>query len=101
MSSSRQNLAISARATRWLICLCLILVLMTAFVQAMHLHPAGTETKDCSICQVATSTIVAMLVVLFLVILRTIAPLHCVEDEDPATTFASFNLFSRPPPSAA
>ena len=92
--------ATSSRASKWLVFLCLILVLVTASVQSMHLHPAGTETKDCSLCQVATSTIVALLVVLLLVVVRTIAPLHHSEEADPVAVFASFSLFSRPPPVA-
>jgi formate hydrogenlyase subunit 4 len=96
---NRQHLAASSLA-KWLISLCIGLLLITACIQATHLHPAGIETRDCSLCQIAASTIISLAVVLLLLVFWTTAPLHTFEDAAPVTAVASFSLFSRPPPSA-
>ena len=87
---------------KWLISLCLLLILMSALVQVLHVHAAGSndEIKDCAFCQVATATVVALLVVLLYFVLGTTAFVAFAQPAQVKTVFRSFTLFSRPPPTA-
>jgi hypothetical protein len=42
--------------SRWLVWLCLSLMLWTAVVESTHNHPNATESASCSICVAAHST---------------------------------------------
>ena len=43
-------------SSRWLVWLCLSLMLWTAVAESTHSHPNKTESTSCSICVVAHST---------------------------------------------
>jgi hypothetical protein len=96
------NFASTSQARKWFAILCLMLVVASAAVQALHLHPAGptNELKDCAICQIATTIAQAAVLILLFLLLWTTAPLVHSEDPEPALFLGSFNLFSRPPPIA-
>jgi len=98
----RSNFAQSSRAMKWLIALCLLLVLLSVAVQAFHIHPDGSndELKNCPFCHVATATALAVLVVFFLAVQRATSFVACSEDADAIASFDVFTLFSRPPPLA-
>jgi hypothetical protein len=99
---SRRQFANSSRALNWLIGLCLLLILLSALVQAIHIHPVGSadEIKDCPFCQVASATLTAALVLLLLVVLRTAVFTPFAEDSECKPVLCSTSLFSRPPPAA-
>jgi len=96
------NFASASQARKWFAVFCLLLVVVSAAVQALHLHPAGpaNELKDCAICQIASTMAQAAVLILLFVLLWTTAPLVHHEDPEPVMFMGSFNLFSRPPPIA-
>jgi hypothetical protein len=87
---------------KWLFLLCLLLIVMSAFVQAVHMHHPGAtdEIKDCPFCQIATATIVVALVVLLYFVEGTAAFVAFAEQTEAKTVFRCLTLFSRPPPLA-
>ena len=88
---------------KWLVALCLLLMLVSAVAQAVHTHPTLTdnELKDCPFCQVATASAFAVLVVfLYILRLRTTTFIVDCEDAEAIAPFDTFNLFCRPPPLA-
>jgi hypothetical protein len=96
------NFAGSSRTTKCLISVCVLLVFMSAAVQALHLHPAGfaNELKNCPVCHLANSTVLAVLIFLLLFVHRTATFAPAAEVAGAKTIFCSFALFSRPPPTA-
>jgi len=99
----QQKIAGPRQTVKWLIALCLLLMLVSAVVQAVHSHPTLTanELKDCPFCQVATATTIAVLVVLlYAVRLQRTAFVADCEEAQAIAPFDTFNLFSRPPPTA-
>jgi hypothetical protein len=96
------NFASASQARKWFAVFCLLLVVVSAAVQALHLHPAGpaNELKDCAICQVASAIAQAVVLILLFLLLWTTAPLVHSKYPEPALFLGSFNLFSRPPPIA-
>jgi hypothetical protein len=97
----RANLANRPIAVKWLIAFCLLLVLLSTAVQALHIDSRATEDlKDCPFCQVATATVIAILVVLLYTVYRTAVFITLSEDTEAIASFDVFTLFSRPPPLA-
>lgn len=97
----RANLANRPTAVKWLIAFCLLLVLLSTAVQALHIDTRSTdELKDCPFCQVATATAIAILVVLLYTVYRTAVFITLSEDTEAIASFDVFTLFSRPPPLA-
>ena len=97
----RANLAHRPTAVKWLIAFCLLLVLLSTAVQALHIDTRATEDlKDCPFCQVATATVIAILVVLLYTVYRTAVFITLSEDTEAIASFDVFTLFSRPPPLA-
>jgi hypothetical protein len=96
------NFAANSRTRKVLVSLCVLLIFASAAVQALHLHPAGqvNELKECPVCQVVALTAVAVLVLLFFVIIRSITYASLLEDVGISAVFCSPELFSRPPPAA-
>ena len=96
------NLRSASQARKWFAVFCLLLVVVSAAVQVLHLHPAGpgNELKDCAICQIATCIAQTIVLILFFLLLWTTAPLVHSEDPETALFLGSYNLFSRPPPIA-
>jgi hypothetical protein len=93
------NLKRSSALIRWLIVICVILVFSSALLQASDLHISGSELKHCPICQLATATAQAALVVLLYFVVR--ATVFVGFTDGKAKTFlGDFSLFSRPPPLA-
>lgn len=92
----------SSRTMKWLIAVCLLLILVSAFIQAVHIHPAGStdELKDCPFCQVASAAVLAVMVVLLYFILGTTAFVTFAEEPEAKQVFRSATLYSRPPPLA-
>jgi hypothetical protein len=74
----------------------------SAAVQVLHVHPAGpvNEIKNCPVCQLATATALAILVVSLFFVRRTTTYFAASEILVARSVFASFTLFSRPPPTA-
>jgi len=99
---SRRHFASSSLSQKWLITVCLLLILISAVVQAIHIHPIGSaaELKDCPFCQVATTTAVAILILLLFCVLGTTAFITFAPDAECKPVLCSSNLFSRPPPAA-
>ena len=88
---------------KWLIALCLLLMLVSAVVQAVHSHPTLTdnELKECPFCQVATAGAIALIVVLlYTVRFRATSFTIDFEDAEAIVPIDTFDLFSRPPPLA-
>ena len=103
MPRLQEKIARSRQSVKWLIALCLLLMLVSAVVQAVHSHPDLTDNdlKDCPFCQVATAGAIAVLVVLlYTVRLQRRAFIVDCEDAQAIAPFDTFNLFSRPPPLA-
>jgi hypothetical protein len=97
----RANLANRPSAIKWLIVFCLLLVLLSTAVQALHIDSRATEDlKDCPFCQVATATAIAILVVLLYAVYRTAVFITVSEDTEAIAPFDLSTLFSRPPPLA-
>jgi hypothetical protein len=97
----RANLANRPRAVKCLIAFCLLLVLLSTAVQALHIDSRGTDDlKDCPFCQVATATAIAIVVVLLYTVYRTVVFITLSEETDAIASFDVFTLFSRPPPLA-
>jgi DNA-binding helix-hairpin-helix protein with protein kinase domain len=101
LKNLRANLANRPTAVQWLIAFCLLLVLLSTAVQALHIDSRATEDlKDCPFCQVATATAIAILVVLLYAVYRTAVFINLSEDTEAIASFDIFTLFSRPPPLA-
>jgi hypothetical protein len=97
----RANLVNRPTAIKWLIGFCLLLVLLSTAVQALHVDSRATEDlKDCPFCQVATATTIAILVVLLYAVYRTVVFITLSEDAEAIAPFDVCTLFSRPPPLA-
>ena len=79
--------------------LCMLLVLATGTVQAVHSHPVGDISHaDCALCVTAH---VAVEVAQPPVTLAVASVVSAIEVFDPSTrmkTFFTFALFTRPPP---
>jgi len=89
-----------SRAKARVIGLCLFLVVMSAGVQALHIHPADlvNDTKHCSVCQVAHSAIQVPALSALCFSFHATDFLPAAADSDSYNNPASFALFSRPPP---
>jgi hypothetical protein len=97
----RANLANRPSGIKWLIVFCLLLVLLSTAVQALHIDTrANDELKDCPFCQVATATAIAILVVLLYAVSRTFVFITISEETEAIAPFDVCTLFSRPPPLA-
>ncbi|MBZ5530234.1 MAG: DUF2607 family protein [Acidobacteriia bacterium] len=98
----RRKLRNFARSLPWkgtVVCACLLLVVMSAAVQALHLHPTDLDdAKHCSVCQLAHSAIHVSAPAALTVSAHATAYLHAVGDSEPHSNLTSFALFSRPPP---
>ncbi len=80
--------------------LCVLLVLFSAAVETVHLHPdQGISSKPCSICLTAHTTVVAFGVVI-LPLMLALATVVTPQLARPDSVYAGFLLFIRPPPSA-
>jgi hypothetical protein len=87
-------------ALRWAAVLCLLLIGIAATAQALHSHPnelAG-DAKHCATCQIAHAP--AKVGPVFELVSRPAATVFLVSLSkcQPKALFASFSLFSRPPP---
>jgi hypothetical protein len=73
---------------------------MSAAAQALHLHIDGpaNELKNCPVCHLANSTVLAVLIFLLLFVHRTATFAPVAEAAGAKAIFGSFALFSRPPP---
>jgi membrane protein YdbS with pleckstrin-like domain len=91
-----------SRFSKCLIFLAVLLVLITATAQAVHFHPdaSANEIKNCAVCQLAAATALAILVIALPILRRRITFAFCSDQPQAGSIFASFNLFSRPPPLA-
>src|SRR5258708_40305586 len=100
MKSKQANFARPSPTRSWLISVCLLLIVMTATAQALHLHPADLvqDVKHCPICQVAHTVVQVALVGGLCFSLNATAYLSSPADADPKSALESFALFSRPPP---
>ena len=80
--------------------LCVVLVLCSAMVEAVHLCPdQGLSNAPCPICVTAQTTIVAIAAVILPLLLAqtTVFVSRQVQFH---SVYAGFELFIRPPPSA-
>lgn len=99
MKSKQANFA---HSRKWLVAVCLLLILMLAVLQALHVHSGNVvnEAKHCPICQVVNSTVVVLLVLLLWFGLSATVRVNPLATPDPKSALQAFPLFSRPPPLA-
>jgi hypothetical protein len=102
LNSCSQKFADYSRASKCLILLSLLLVVISATAQAIHFHPAPptNEIKNCALCQLAATTALAILIIALPILRRQITFAYCSDQAQTGSVFAFFNLFSRPPPAA-
>ena len=85
---------------RWAVLLCLLLVGIAVAAQALHSHTneLASDARHCSMCQIAHAPANVGLVVHLVFRPSASVFLVSLSESQPKTFFASFALFSRPPP---
>jgi len=100
MKPEQTNLAHLSSARRWMVLLCVLLLVMVAGAQALHFHSddLAANGKPCPICQVAHSSVQVVPVAQLQVTLLAAGYLFSPVSLDRKSPLDSSPLFSRPPP---
>jgi hypothetical protein len=102
VKSNKLNSPHASAVPLWAVIICLVLVTVPACAQAFHVHRGdlASETKQCSVCQIAHTALQLVLIVSLLFTFKTVALLPALAALGAKPVLASFALFCRPPPLA-